>query len=226
PKTINMVEVLVDLKPEEEWIGKTSKEAIIDKMEKLLDDMPGIKPSFSQPIRDSVLESISQIDGQIVIKLFGEDSTVLKTKIEEILKIISPIRGVGRAFVDRAGRLPQLQIEVDRERAARYGINVADVDDVIETALGGRPATQVWEGERRYGIVVRLGEEDRRNADSLRSLLLDAPDGSQVPLDQVAKISVQEGVLNISREAGRGTAAIGVFIKNRDMGSFVQEMQA
>jgi len=226
PKTINMAEVLVSLRPEDEWKRKISKDDVIAQMEKLLDDMPGIKPSFSQPIRDNVLESISQIDGQIVVKLFGDDSALLKTKIEEILKIISPIPGVGRAFVDRAGRLPQLQIEIDRERAARYGINVADVDDLVETALGGRPATQVWEGERRFSIVVRLSEEERRNTDSLKNLLLDAPDGSQVPLEQVAKISLQEGVLNISREGGRGAAAIGVFIKNRDMGSLVQEMQS
>jgi cobalt-zinc-cadmium resistance protein CzcA len=225
PKPINMIEMLVDLKPQNEWRAHVTKEELIAKMEKMLDDMPGIKPSFSQPIRDNVLESISQIDGQIVIKLFGSDSAVLKEKIDEVLAMITPIHGVGRAFVDRAGRVPQLQIEVDRERAARYGLNVADVEDVIETALGGRPATQIWEGERRYGVVVRLREEERSDIDSVRGLLLDAPDGSQVPLDQVANIGVQEGVMNISREAGRSTAAIGVFIKDRDMGSLVHEMQ-
>jgi len=225
PKPINMVEVLVDLKPLSEWRPNVTKEELIARMEKSLDDMPGIKPSFSQPIRDNVLESISQIDGQIVIKIFGDDSSVLKQKIDEVLALVAPIRGVGRAFVDRAGRIPQLQIEIDRQRAARYGLNVADIEDVIETALGGRPATQIWEGERRYNVVVRLREEERSNTEALRGLLLDAPDSSQVPLDQVAKISVQEGVLNISREGGRSTAAIGVFIKDRDMGSLVQEMQ-
>jgi heavy metal efflux system protein len=225
PKPINMVEVLVDLKPLSEWRPNVTKEELIARMEKSLDDMPGIKPSFSQPIRDNVLESISQIDGQIVIKIFGDDSSVLKQKIGELLHLIEPIKGVGRAFVDRAGRIPQLQIEIDRERAARYGLNVADIEDVIETALGGRPATQIWEGERRYNVVVRLREEERSNLEALRGLLLEPPDGSQVPLDQVAKIGVQEGVLNISRESGRSTAAIGVFIKDRDMGSLVQEMQ-
>jgi cobalt-zinc-cadmium resistance protein CzcA len=225
PKPINMTEVLVDLKPQSEWRPHMTKEELIARMEKMLDDMPGIKPTFSQPIRDSVLESISQIDGQIVIKLFGSDSSLLKQKIEEVLRLITPIRGVGRAFVDRAGRIPQLQVEVDRERAARYGLNVADVEDVIETALGGRPATQIWEGERRFSVVVRLREDERSDLDALRGLLLDAPNGSHVPLDQVAKIGIQEGVMNISREGGRSTAAIGVFIKDRDMGSLVQEMQ-
>ena len=183
-------------------------------------------PGSSRPSLDSVLESISQIDGQIVIKLFGVDSAVLKTQIEQVLKIIEPIKGVGRAFVDRAGRIPQLQIDIDRARAARYGLNVADIEDVIETALGGRPATQIWEGERRFNVVVRLNEEVRNNVDKLRNLLLDAPDGSQIPLDQVANIQTQDGVLNISREGGRAAAAIGVFIKDRDMGSLVAEMQA
>jgi len=226
PKTINMVEMLVDLKPESEWRPGITKEALISQMEKDIDAMPGIKPAFSQPIRDSVLESISQIDGQIVIKLYGPDAAVLKTEIEQVLKVIEPIRGVGRAFVDRAGRIPQLQIDIDRSRAARYGLNVAEIEDVIETALGGRPATQIWEGERRFNVVVRLNEEVRNNVDKLRNLLLDAPDGSQIPLDQVAKISTMDGVLNISREGGRGTAAIGVFIKDRDMGSLAEEMQA
>jgi len=225
PKPINMVEMLVDLKPLPEWRPNVTKEALIARMEKTLDDMPGIQPSFSQPIRDNVLESISQIDGQIVVKIFGDDSSVLKQKIEEVLQLILPIQGVGRAFVDRAGRIPQLQIAIDRERAARYGLNVADIEDVIETALGGRPATQIWEGERRFNVVVRLREEERSNLEALRGLLLEPPDGSQVPLDQVAKIGVQEGVLNISRESGRSTAAIGIFIKDRDMGSLVQEMQ-
>jgi cobalt-zinc-cadmium resistance protein CzcA len=225
PKPINMTEILVDLKPDNEWRPGKSKEDLIAEMEKLLDEMPGIKPTFSQPIRDSVLESISQIDGQIVIKMFGEDADVLKTKIAEVLKIIEPVPGVGRAFVDRAGRIPQLQVEVDRARSARYGLNVADIQDVIETALGGRAATQIWEGEKRFGVVVRLKEEERSNLDSIRNLLLDAPDRSQVPLNQVSNIGIQEGVLNISREGGRSTAAIGVFIKGRDMGSLVAEMQ-
>lgn len=225
PKPINMSEVLIDLKPEADWRPNITKDRLIADMEKTLDDLPGIKPTFSQPIRDNVLESISQIDGQIVIKIFGDDSNLLKQKIEEVLRVVSPIRGVGRAFVDRAGRIPQLQVEVDRERAARYGLNVADIEDVIETALGGRAATQIWEGERRFGVVMRLREEERSNIDSLRGLLLDAPDKSQVPLDQVANIGIQEGVMNISREAGRSTAAIGIFIKGRDMGSLVEEMQ-
>ena len=122
-----------------------------------------------------MLESISQIDGQIVIKLFGEDIDVLRRLAGELLRTVAPVRGVARAFVDRAGQVPQLQIEIDRARAARYGLNVADVEDVIETALGGKTATELWEGERRFSVVVRLSEEERVDEAAIGHVLVDTP---------------------------------------------------
>lgn len=225
PKPINMIEVFVDVKPPGEWTRKITKEELILEMEKALDAIPGVKPTFTQPIRDQVLESISQIDGQIVIKMFGEDTAVLRDKIQQVLAEISSVPGVARAFVDRFGQIPQLQIEIDRERAARYGLNVDDVDDVIETALGGKEATYIWEGEKRFSVAVRLKDEERRNVSSIKDLLLDTTDKSRVPLAQVANISVREGAMNISRESGLRVASIGVFIRGRDMGSIVAEMQ-
>jgi cobalt-zinc-cadmium resistance protein CzcA len=225
PKPVNMAELYVDLKPQSNWQRKISKEELIEEMNQALEKLPGIEPSFSQPIRDNVLESISQIDGQIVVKLFSTDPEVLRDKTKEILREISGVRGVARAFIDRAGETPQLQIEIDRERAARYGLNVADIEDVIETAIGGKEATQIWEGEKKFGVVVRLAEELRSNPDQLRKLVIDAPNGSRVPLQDVAHIGVLEGSMNISRELGRRVASIGIFIHDRDMGSIVQEMQ-
>lgn len=225
PKPINMVEVFVDTKPPEEWTRKIEKEDLILEMEHALDAIPGIKPTFTQPIRDQVLESISQIDGQIVVKLFGEDSEVLRRNIQAVLSEISEVPGVARAFIDRFGMVPQLNIEIDRVKAARYGLNVDDIDDVIETALGGKAATEIWEGERRYTVVTRLPESDRQNLGKLKSLLLDTPGGSHVPLEEVASICVREGAMNISREAGLRVASIGVFIRGRDMGSVVADMQ-
>src|SRR5215471_16897575 len=155
---INMAEVFVDLKPQGEWPKGMTKDTLYDAMNDRLSSIPGLAPSFSMPIRDNVLESISQIDGQIVIKVFGDDPNVLRQKSQEVLGSIQGVRGVARAFVDRAGQVPQLQIEIDRAQAARYGLNVADVEDVIETALGGKTATELWEGERRFGVVVRFSE--------------------------------------------------------------------
>lgn len=225
PKTINMTEFFVGLKPQSEWTRKVTKEQLTEQMEQSLKAIPGIKPSFSQPIRDNVLESISQIDGQIVIKVFGEDAATLRQKAKEVLRTISKVDGVARAFIDRAGEVPQLQIEIDRQRAARYGLNVADIQDVIETTLGGKVATEIWEGEKRFDVVVRLREEARKNIAEIKNILVDTPNGLRVPLEQVATIAVKSGSMNISREAGMRVAAIGVFIKGRDMGSIVKEMQ-
>jgi heavy metal efflux system protein len=225
PKMINMAEFLVDVKPETEWPRGLTKDQLIDKMNAALQTIPGIEPSFSQPIRDNVLESISQIDGQIVVKVFGEDIEKLRPLANEVLHTIAPVRGVARAFVDRAGQVPQLQIEIDRARAARYGLNVADVEDVIETALGGKTATELWEGERRFNVVVRLSEEERQDEAAIANVLVDTPSGPRIPLSEVASVSVGSGSMNIARESGMRVAAIAVFIQGRDMGGVVNEMQ-
>jgi cobalt-zinc-cadmium resistance protein CzcA len=225
PKMINMAEFLVDVKPQAEWPAHLSKEQLVEQMNTALSAIPGIEPSFSQPIRDNVLESISQIDGQIVIKVFGDDTDVLRRIAGEVLRTISPVRGVARAFVDRGGQVPQLRIEIDRARASRYGLNVADVEDVIETALGGKTATELWEGERRFTVVVRLAEEERRDPSAIRNVLVDTPAGLRIPLSEVASVTVGSGSMNIARESGTRVAAIGVFIQGRDMGSLVKEMQ-
>src|SRR5438034_1832071 len=183
-----------------------------------MDAFPGVEPSFSQPIRDNVLESISQIDGQIVIKVFGPDGDVLQAQSQKVLDTISHVRGVGRAYIDRSGRVPQLQIEVDRAKCARYGLNVADIQDVIEIALGGKEATEVWEGDRRFGVAVRLKEEER-GIDAIKRILVDTPAGPRIPLDALASVSAKQGSLNISRELRTRVMAVGVFIQNRDMGS-------
>jgi cobalt-zinc-cadmium resistance protein CzcA len=225
PKMINMAEFLVDVKPEAEWRRGLSKDRLIDQMNAALQTIPGIEPSFSQPIRDNVLESISQIDGQIVVKVFGEDVDVLRRVANDVVRTIAPIRGVARAFIDRAGQVPQLQIQIDRARAARYGLNVADVEDVIETALGGKTATELWEGERRFNVVVRLSEEERHDDAAIRNVLVDTPSGLRIPLAEVATVAVGSGSMNIARESGMRVAAIAVFIRDRDMGGIVSEMQ-
>jgi len=225
PKLISMAELLVDLKPESQWRKGVTKRQLLDQMDRLLDqNLPGLDTSFSQPIRDNVLESISQIDGQIVIKVAGDDLGVLKEQGRKTLEAVRGVPGVVRVFIDREGELPQVMIEIDRERAARYGLNVADIDDVIETALGGRAATQIWEGERRFGVVVRVREAERL-LDKMGDILVSTPDGQFIPLSQVANFRTAGGAMNISRENGQRVLSIGVFIKDRDMGSVVADMQ-
>ena len=225
PKQINMAEIFVDLYPQDQWKRKITKEELIKEMGDALDEVPGFEPSFSQPIRDNILESISQIDGQVVIKVFGDDIPTIKERAQRVLDTVRSVRGVARAFVDRAGTVPQLQIEIDRQRAARYGLNVADVQNVIETALGGREATQIWEGERKFPVVARLREDQRQDIATIGRILVETPQGQRIPLEDVATLKVSSGSMNISHEAGKRLASIGIFLSGRDMGSAVAEMQ-
>jgi cobalt-zinc-cadmium resistance protein CzcA len=171
-----------------------------------------------------VLESISQIDGQVVIKVFGEEPVVLRGLVQQVLHSIAGVPGVARAFIDRAGEVPQSIIEIDREHAARYGLNVSDVQDVIEIALGGKAATELWEGEKHFSVIVRLSEDERKLS-NLKSVLVDTTDGQHIPLAQLAEFKVASGSMNISRENGTRVTAVGVFIRGRDMGSVVADMQ-
>ena len=224
PKPINMCEIFVGLKPERTWRRGMTKARIIEEMGRNLDALPGVESSFSQPIRDNVLESISQIDGQIVLKVFGDDSARLRAKAREMLAALAGVRGIESAEIDRAGEVPQVLIEIDRSRAARYGLNVGDIEDVIDISLAGKEATELWEGERHFSVVVRLPERERQ-LDDLRQVLVSTPDGEHIPLGQVATFRETSGSMNISREGGTRLSAISVFIKGRDMGSVVADMK-
>ena len=225
PKPINMAECFVELKPPPEWRPGMTKAKLLAAMDKALDALPGVETSFSQPIRDNVLESISQIDGQAVVKIFGEDPKVLREHVSEVLRRIATVRGVERAFIDRAGEVPQAIIEIDRARGARYGLNVGDIEDEIEIGLGGKAATELWEGEKHFSVLVRLAEPERGLA-NMRRILVDTPDGLHIPLEDVVTFKESSGGMNLSRENGTRVTAIGVFIKGRDMGSVVSDMQS
>ena len=225
PKTLSMAEIFVDVKPKEEWRKGLTRDQLIEEMDAKLRAIPGIDPAFSQPIRDNVLESISQIKGQIVVKVAGEDLNELRRVAEAIQREIKQVQGVQRGEIDRLGDLPQLVIDIDRDRAARLGLNVQDIQDVVEAALGGKAATQLWEGERKFAVAVRL-PENKRAIGSLPQTLIPTLDGGYTQLGSVATIRETNGAMNIAREAGRRTMAIGIFIKGRDMGSVVKDMQA
>ena len=225
PKTLSMAEVFVDVKPAEEWRKGLTHDQLIEEMDRSLSVIPGVDPAFSQPIRDNVLESISQIKGQIVVKVAGDDLTELRHLVEAMQREFKQVKGIQRAEVDRLGELPQLVIDINRERAARYGLNVSDIQDVIEAALAGKSSTQIWEGERKFAVAVRL-PEDRRSIAQLSSTPIAIPNGGYTTLGAVSDIRQASGAMNIAREAGRRTMAIGIFIKGRDMGSVVADMKA
>ncbi len=225
PKSFNMFEAFVDLKPDTEWAPGRTKAAIVKELGAAVSSIPGLEAAISQPIRDNVLESISQIKGQIVVKIKGDDLTVLTRIAGQLDQIARATPGVVRSFVDREGQLPQLKIDIDRDAAARYGINVGDIQDVIETAVAGKASSELWEGERHFSVVVRLAQP-QRNIANLALLPVATPAGAQVPLGQLAHISQTSGAMNIARENGQRVAAVGIFIRDRDMGSVVADLQA
>ncbi|GJG94923.1 efflux RND transporter permease subunit [Cupriavidus pauculus] len=225
PKLINTVEILVDLKGDKQWRAGYDKRKIIDEINRNLRQLPGIEPNFSQPVRDNILESISQIKGQIVIKVQSDSLEHNKHVADQILANVQSVKGVMRAFIDRDGELPQYVLEFDRAQAARYGINVADVQDLMESALAGKAATELWEGERHFSVVVRL-KPGERELPNLPNIFMQTADGAQVPLSQLVTFRAASGAMNISRENGQRTTSIGIFIHDRDMGSVVKDMQA
>jgi cobalt-zinc-cadmium resistance protein CzcA len=225
PKIASQFEALIDLKPAETWPGGVTKHDILTRMEAAVEQIPGIDATFSQPIRDNVLESISQIDGQIVIKVLGDDLDELQRLGQDILGKVRGVAGVARAFIDRNGQLPQYRVEIDRARAARHGLAIADIEDVIETALAGKDATYLWQGERRFAVSLRLAEGDRELA-RLRDIPVTAPGGVFVPLGELADFHMTSGAMNIARENGTRVLSIGIFIHERDMGSVVADMKA
>ncbi len=225
PKIFNAFEAFVELKPEDQWRPGLTKRQLIDQMDNACSELAGIDVSFSQPIRDNVLESISQIDGQIVVKIKGDDLTELNRMAGKVVGIARSTQGVTRAFIDRDGQLPQVRLDIDREAAARFGLNVGDIQDVIETALAGRSTSELWEGERHFAVMVRL-HPSQRNLDALQHLRVATPSGAQVPLSQLARVHHGSGAMNIARENGRRVASVGIFIRDRDMGSVVADLQA
>src|SRR5215468_7339518 len=214
-------EFYIGLKPRSQWKIK-DKDKLIEAMNDALVTLPGLTTNFSQPIKDNVDEALAGVKGELAIKLFGPDLFVLEAKAREIAAALRPIRGVADLDYDHLVGQPQLQIKVDRAAAARYGILVQDVQDAIETATRGRVVTQIFEGERRFGLATRLSQDGDPLA-HLRSLQVSAPDGSRIPLTQLAKITESEGLAMILREGNVRRVAIKWSVRGRDMGGLVNE---
>ena len=214
-------EFYIGLKPRNQWKIK-NKDKLIEAMNDALVTIPGITMNFSQPIKDNVDEALAGVKGELAIKLFGPDLFVLEAKAKEIANALRPIRGVADLDYDHLVGQPQLQISVDRAAAARYGILVQDVQDAIETATRGRVVTQIFEGERRFGLATRLSQDGDPLA-RLRNLQVSAPDGARIPLTQLAKITESEGLAMILREGNVRRVGIKWSVRGRDMGGLVNE---
>lgn len=225
PMGWNLADTYIMLKPYKEWTTTKNKAELIEKLRDRLAQIPGQNYVFSQPIELRFNELIAGVRADVGVKIFGDDMDVLNRIAAQVSGVIREIRGAGDVEAEQVSGLPMMQIKVNRAAIARYGLNVADVHDLIETAIGGKEAGEVFEGEKRFPLLVRLPPRLREKPDELRQLLLKTPKGALIPLEQVAAIETVEGLNEIRREHGKRRVAVMVNVRGRDIASFVAEAQ-
>src|SRR3984957_2604879 len=218
-------EYFVDLKPKEQWrpVFRQNKEALIASMDAVLEKIPGTLWNFSQPIADNMEEAVSGVKGQLAIKMYGDDLKTLEAKGDEIVNVMRTIPGIADLGLFRVIGQPTLEFTVDRDQAARYGLNVADVQDAIETAVGCKAVSQVLQGEQRYDVVVRYQTPYRNTKEAIENIRVLAPSGERVSLAQLCTIKVLDGASEIYREGNSRYVAIKYSVPVRDLGSTVEE---
>jgi len=223
PWTPSHIETAVILKPYHEWGG--DKQALIRRMDALLKQVPGIDVGFSQPMIDGVNDKIAGAHSELVVKIFGRDFAKTRELAEQIEAVLKTVPGAADVAIDQEPPLPQLQVIVNRDAAARFGINVSDITDLVQMPIGGEPISQVFVGERRYDVAARYIETARSTPGSIRELTLTAPSGARIPLSQVADVRVASGESTITREMGRRHLTIKLDLRGRDLSSFLADAQ-
>ncbi|MGB7554165.1 MAG: CusA/CzcA family heavy metal efflux RND transporter [Candidatus Korobacteraceae bacterium] len=218
-------EYFVDLKPRDQWRSQFHgrKELLIDAMDKEVSKIPGVEWGFSQPIADNMEEAVSGVKGELAVKIFGSDLHDLEQKGEEIMAAMKGVRGVADLGLFRVLGQPNVDIKIDRAKADRYGINVADVQDAIQNAVGGNPVSQILIGEQRFDLVPRYQEQFRKSVDDIANIRLLAPTGERVSLGELCDITVDNGASMIYREGNQRYIAIKYSVRGRDLGSTVEE---
>jgi cobalt-zinc-cadmium resistance protein CzcA len=218
-------EYFVDLKPKEQWrpVFHEEKETVIAAMQRELDKIPGVIWNFSQPISDNMEEAVSGVKGELAVKIYGDDLKLLEAQADQIVSIMRQIKGVEDLGVLRVLGQPNLEISVDRMQSARHQINVSDVQDAVQTAVGGSALTQVLQGEARYDLVMRYLPEYRSTKEAIENIRLLAPSGERVSLAQLCKIEVRDGGSEVYREGNQRYIAIKYSVRGRDLGGAVEE---
>ena len=225
PQGPNESTPIVSLKPRSEWPSGWTQDDIQEAMREKLKALPGVQIVMAQPISDRVDEMVTGVRSDIAVKVFGDDLDQLRKVAGQIGKVAQSLQGAQDLRIERISGQQYLSVEIDRQAIARLGLNVSDVNDVLETAIGGKVATEIFEGERRFPGVVRLPERFRNNVEAISNVLITSPNGAQVRLTDVAKISIMDGPAQISRELGKRRIVVGVNVKDRDLGGFVAELQ-
>ncbi|MCK5470831.1 MAG: efflux RND transporter permease subunit, partial [Cyclobacteriaceae bacterium] len=225
PMSMEMSDIIIKLKPKSEWVSAKTKEELADKMKEAMAVFPGVEFEFTQPIEMRFNELITGVRSDVAVKIYGEDLQILFDNATKIKSLISNVNGASDISVEQIIGLPQMNVKYERQRMAQYGLNVADVNDLISTAFAGKIASTVFEGERRFDLVVRFDRESRQSLESLKQIMIETPSGQRIPITEVADIGIKRGPAQISRDDTRRRIVIGINVRNRDVESLVEEVQ-
>ena len=225
PMSMEESDIIVKMKPKSEWVSAKSKDELADKIKDELEaTIPNMEIEFTQPIEMRFNELISGTRSDVAIKIFGEDLGILAEKAEQIKQAISNVEGAADIIVEKIDGLPQMTVEYNRTRIAQYGLNISDINNIVSLSFAGTTVGNVFEGERRFDLVIRLEENLRNDIEDLKNLYVSLPDGGQIPLRELAKVEYTEGPAKISRDDTKRRVVIGVNVRNRDMESVVKDI--
>ncbi|MBN4084888.1 CusA/CzcA family heavy metal efflux RND transporter [Flavobacteriaceae bacterium AH-315-B10] len=225
PMPMDIADMFLILKPKSEWKNFQTKEEFIEQLKDKLSFLPGINYEFSQPVEMRFNELMTGVRQDVAVKLFGEDLDVLAKYADKMAKIIATVEGVGDLKVESTTGLPQMTVTYEREKLAQYGLNIQELNTIVRTAFSGETAGVIFEGEKRFDLVVRLKDEHKQSIDDLKDIYVSLPNGIQIPLKEVAKIDYQSGPMQISREGTNRRTYVGINIRGRDVESVVNEIQ-
>lgn len=226
PMPMDFADVFVILKPQDEWVSAESKDELIDKMKDAVSIIPGVNYEFTQPIEMRFNELLEGIREDIAIKIYGEDIDVLASKADEITKIIAGTEGIGDMRAEATSGLPQMTIKYNRNKLAQYGVSIDQLNMMVQSAFaGGYAGGVIFEGEKRFDLVVRLDEQNRSDINDIRNLYINLPNGSQIPLHELAAIEYTPGPMQISRDNTNRRTYVGVNVRGRDVESLVNEIR-
>ena len=225
PMSMEETDVIITLKPKNEWVSASSKDELADKFKEALGIIPGMEVEFTQPIEMRFNELITGVRADIAIKIFGEDLDILNKKGNEIRRLVEGIEGAADISVEKIAGLPQMNIKYQRAKIARYGLNINDLNKLVTMGFAGTNLGSVFEGEKRFDLTLRLDENSRKDIDDIKNLYVDLPSGGKIPLSELAHISYTKGAAKISRDDTKRRIVVGINVRNRDLQSVVTDVQ-
>ena len=225
PMSMEESDVIIKLKPKSEWVSAESKDELADKFKDALAIIPGMEVEFTQPIEMRFNELITGVRADVAVKIFGEDLSILANKADEIKSLIQNVEGASDIIIEKVEGLPQMSVTYNRSKIARYGLNISDINQIVSMGFAGKTMGSVFEGEKRFDMVIRLDGEHRTNIENLENLFIDVPSGAKIPLSELAEIKYTSGPAKISRDDTKRRIVVGINVRNRDLESVVDDVR-